>query len=91
MTDFRKRFGEKLLWDSGVNLTILNKEDLRCGGLVNQSNISSSLNNSKPSSLSSLSMDCMIQKCNFRSAFILINTMCVFFFIKFDLIQTGWS
>ncbi|XP_077294603.1 uncharacterized protein LOC143917078 [Arctopsyche grandis] len=66
VTDFRKRFGEKLLWDAGVNLTILDKEDLRCGGLVLSSNISSSLNNSNPISLSSLAADCMIQKCNFR-------------------------
>lgn len=70
MTDFRKRFGEKLLWDAGVNLTILDKEDLRCGGLVLISNISSTLNNSKPSRLSSLATDCMIQKCNFRLGFI---------------------
>lgn len=38
-TDFRQRFGEKLLWEAGVNLSALEKEDLRCGGVVIKTNV----------------------------------------------------
>lgn len=31
VTDFIQRFGEKLLWDKGVNVTQLEEADLRCG------------------------------------------------------------
>lgn len=34
VTDFIQRFGEKLLWDKGVNVTELKEADLRCGGIV---------------------------------------------------------
>ena len=40
ITDFKQRFGVKLLWDAGVNVTALEEEDLRCGGLVIISNMS---------------------------------------------------
>jgi hypothetical protein len=30
-TDFIQRFGEKLLWEKGVNVTELDEADLRCG------------------------------------------------------------
>jgi hypothetical protein len=30
-TDFIQRFGEKLLWEKGVNVTDLDEADLRCG------------------------------------------------------------
>lgn len=60
VTDFKKRFGVKLLWDSGVNVTQLEDEDLRCGGLVIKTNMSF---NDK---LSKLAADCMVQKCRFR-------------------------
>ncbi|XP_055687030.1 uncharacterized protein LOC129792220 [Lutzomyia longipalpis] len=62
VTGFKHRFGEKLLWDSGVNVTALEEEDLRCGGLVIDSNMSSTYN----LRLSELAADCMVQKCNFR-------------------------
>uniref|UniRef100_A0A1L8DEQ6 Putative transporter n=1 Tax=Nyssomyia neivai TaxID=330878 RepID=A0A1L8DEQ6_9DIPT len=62
ITGFKQRFGEKLLWDSGVNVTALEEEDLRCGGLVIDSNMSSTYN----LRLSELAADCMVQKCNFR-------------------------
>lgn len=62
ITDFKQRFGEKLLWSSGVNVTDLEEMDLRCGGLVLSTNMSmiSSLR------LSELAADCMVQRCRFR-------------------------
>lgn len=62
VTDFKTRFGEKLLWNSGVNVTALEEGDLRCGGLVLQTNMSG-INNLK---LSELAADCMVQECQFR-------------------------
>ncbi len=62
VTDFKQRFGEKLLWDSGVNVTALEEEDLRCGGLVLQSNMSGTYN----LRLSEWAADCMVQQCQFR-------------------------
>lgn len=63
VTDFKQRFGEKLLWNSGVNVTALEEDDLRCGGSVLSSNMS--LTNSER--LSAWAADCMVQKCRFRS------------------------
>lgn len=63
VTDFKQRFGEKLLWDSGVNVTALEEGDLRCGGLVLQSNMSGP-NNMK---LSELAADCMVKKNKIRN------------------------
>lgn len=62
ITDFRSRFGEKLLQVQGVNLTALDKEDLRCGGLVMVHNMTK-LSQQR---LEILSADCMVQKCDFR-------------------------
>lgn len=62
VTDFKQRFGVKLLWDSGVNVTALEEEDLRCGGLVLKSNMSGVSN----LRLSEWAADCMVQKCQFR-------------------------
>lgn len=62
VTDFKQRFGEKLLWESGVNVTALEEQDLRCGGLVLESNMSG-MNNLR---LSELAADCMVQRCEFR-------------------------
>ncbi|CAG4986214.1 unnamed protein product [Parnassius apollo] len=62
VTDFRSRFGEKLLIAQGVNITALDKEDLRCGGLVMLHNMTK-LSQQR---LESLSADCMVQKCDFR-------------------------
>ncbi|XP_021700566.1 uncharacterized protein LOC5566438 isoform X2 [Aedes aegypti] len=62
VTDFKTRFGERLLWRQGVNVTALEEEDLRCGGLVLNSNMS--LNSNQR--LSELAADCMVQRCNFR-------------------------
>jgi hypothetical protein len=61
VTDFKTRFGEKLLWDQGVNVTELEEADLRCGGLVLQSNMS--INNNIR--LSEWAADCMVQRCKF--------------------------
>lgn len=60
VTDFKQRFGEKLLWEQGVNVTALEEEDLRCGGLVLSSNMTAS--NLK---LSEWAADCMVQRCSF--------------------------
>ncbi|GBP13269.1 Major facilitator superfamily domain-containing protein 6 [Eumeta japonica] len=62
VTDFRSRFGEKLLVASGVNLTALDKEDLRCGGMVQRHNMTK-LSQQR---LSEWAADCMVQKCDFR-------------------------
>lgn len=59
-TDFVQRFGEKLLWDKGVNVTELEEEDLRCGGLVLRHNITIT-----EERLRELAEDCMVQKCEF--------------------------
>lgn len=60
VTDFIQRFGEKLLWAKGVNVTELKEEDLRCGGLVLRHNITISEDR-----LKELAEDCMVQKCEF--------------------------
>lgn len=60
VTDFIQRFGEKLLWSKGVNVTELEEADLRCGGLVLRHNITVS-----DERLRELAGDCMIQKCEF--------------------------
>ncbi|XP_055593474.1 uncharacterized protein LOC129744793 isoform X2 [Uranotaenia lowii] len=62
VTDFKTRFGEKLLWKQGVNVTALEEEDLRCGGIVLSSNMSLNSN----IKLSELAADCMVQRCRFR-------------------------
>ncbi|XP_053614679.1 uncharacterized protein LOC128677686 isoform X1 [Plodia interpunctella] len=62
VTDFRSRFGEKLLIAQGVNITALDKEDLRCGGQVMIHNMTK-LSQQR---LEILSADCMVQKCDFR-------------------------
>ncbi|XP_058447079.1 uncharacterized protein LOC131427687 isoform X1 [Malaya genurostris] len=62
VTDFKTRFGVKLLWKQGVNVTALEEEDLRCGGLVLSSNMT--LNSNQR--LSELAADCMVQRCHFR-------------------------
>lgn len=61
ITDFKKTFGEKLLKDNGVNVTELEEADLRCGGLVFNTNMSIFLN----SSYNARAAECMIQKCKF--------------------------
>lgn len=60
VTDFIQRFGEKLLWEKGVNVTQLQGEDLRCGGLVLRHNITIT-----EERLRELAEDCMVQKCEF--------------------------
>lgn len=62
VTDFKTRFGEKFLWGQGVNVTELEEEDLRCGGLVLKSNMSLTYE----SRLIEYAKDCMVQKCKFR-------------------------
>lgn len=60
VTHFIQRFGEKLLWSKGVNVTELEEEDLRCGGLVLRHNITIT-----EERLKELAEDCMVQKCEF--------------------------
>lgn len=59
-TDFQHRFEERLLLDSGVNLTDLESKDLRCGGLVLKANITNE------TSYKEWAGDCIMQKCRFR-------------------------
>lgn len=61
-TDFKQQFGEELLRKSGVNVTALEEEDLRCGGKVVHTNMSGTYN----ARLSELAADCMVQQCEFR-------------------------
>lgn len=63
ITDYKSRFGEKLLWDNGVNVTALEENDLRCGGIVLKTNMSGKSN----MRLDELAADCMVQECQFRS------------------------
>lgn len=56
VTDIRQRFGEDLLVRGNINLTDLDELDLRCGGLVRRTNISS---------LGPTASKCMIQRCTF--------------------------
>lgn len=59
VTDFKDRFGERLLWNNGINVTDLEELDLRCGGSVIETNMS------RPVKLSEDISKCMIQKCRF--------------------------
>lgn len=61
VTDYITRFGEKLLWDNGVNVSALEESDLRCGGLVLVTNMSGQSN----IRLSEMAADCMVQQCQF--------------------------
>lgn len=60
VTDIRKRFGENLLLESGINITELEENDLRCGGLVNITDTPTYTR------LNQQAEDCMLQKCSFR-------------------------
>ncbi|RZC39487.1 uncharacterized protein BDFB_000239, partial [Asbolus verrucosus] len=60
VTDIKKQFKEKLLKRSGVNVTELEENDLRCGGLVLSANTSTSQR------LQNYSDDCIVQKCHFQ-------------------------
>lgn len=62
VTGFVERFDEKLLWEKGVNVTMLEEDDLRCGGIVLRHNITTS-----EERLKELAEDCMVQKCKFIS------------------------
>lgn len=60
VTDFKQRFGEKLLWERGVNVSELEDQDLRCGGLVLKHNMTIT-----EERLREMAEDCMVQKCRF--------------------------
>lgn len=62
VTGIKQRFGEKLLWDRGVNVTAFEIGDLRCGGLVLKSNMTGT----NDLRLEELAADCMVQECQFR-------------------------
>nr|CAD7397203.1 unnamed protein product [Timema cristinae] len=55
----KKRFGEKTLLEARVNLTLLEKEDLRCGGQLFATNLTHNM-------IKELAADCMVQQCKFR-------------------------
>lgn len=59
VTDFRQHFSEELLVNGGVNYTILEEADLRCGGFVVATNLTYD-------TLKELAADCMLQICQFR-------------------------
>jgi len=58
-TDFRNHFPQDLLESRGVNFTALLDEDLRCGGTVRATNLTSN-------KIKILAQDCMVQRCSFR-------------------------
>lgn len=57
--DFKDKFGNELT-KAGVNITALEEEDLRCGGIVLRTNIT------YVNRLKEWAGDCMIQRCQFR-------------------------
>ncbi|KAF6212821.1 hypothetical protein GE061_010530 [Apolygus lucorum] len=59
VTDFRQHFPEKMLVSGGVNYTLLEQADLRCGGFVVATNLTYD-------TLKELASDCMLQICQFR-------------------------
>ncbi|CAB0019753.1 unnamed protein product [Nesidiocoris tenuis] len=59
MTDFRQHFTEEMLTAGGVNFTMLEEADLRCGGFVVATNLTYD-------TLKELAADCMLQICKFR-------------------------
>lgn len=61
VVDIKKRFKERLLRKYGVNVTELEENDLRCGGMV------LSANTSTKERLKDYSNDCILQKCHFNS------------------------
>ncbi|XP_017130226.1 uncharacterized protein LOC108147949 isoform X2 [Drosophila elegans] len=56
VTDIRQRFGEDHLVRGKINLTDMDDLDLRCGGLVRRTNMSS---------MGSGAVKCMMQRCSF--------------------------
>lgn len=59
VTDFRQHFSEELLLANRVNVTALDLEDIRCGGMVLATNLTYNR-------LKELAADCMLQKCIFK-------------------------
>ncbi|XP_049817223.1 uncharacterized protein LOC109608343 [Aethina tumida] len=59
--DIQKRFPEKMLRKFGVDFEELIAQDLRCGGLVDESN------DHTKKQLTKNSLDCIVQRCEFRS------------------------
>ncbi|KAL1464353.1 hypothetical protein WDU94_004007 [Cyamophila willieti] len=59
VTDFRQHFSEDLLLANRVNVTALENEDIRCGGMVLATNLTYNR-------LKELAKDCMLQKCIFN-------------------------
>lgn len=60
VTDFKKRFNETLLIQAGINITELEENDLRCGGLTKNRN------SKTEERLSQFTADCILQKCKFK-------------------------
>lgn len=56
---FRARFGDRVLWTAGVNVSALEASDLRCGGVALASNLSGP-------ALRRMATVCPLQKCSFR-------------------------
>ncbi|XP_055376388.1 uncharacterized protein LOC129608737 isoform X2 [Condylostylus longicornis] len=60
VTNLNSRFGIKLLNKFGVNYTALDDEDVRCGGLITETN--KTINRQK---LTDATAECIIQRCRF--------------------------
>ncbi|XP_046673330.1 uncharacterized protein LOC124362674 isoform X2 [Homalodisca vitripennis] len=60
VTNFTQHFSKELLVSARVDYGSLEREDLRCGGVVLSSNLTSTYN-----TLKELAADCMVQKCSF--------------------------
>lgn len=60
VTDFKKRFNETILLEAGINITELEENDLRCGGMARNRN------SKTEERLSQFTFDCMLQKCKFK-------------------------
>ncbi|CAB3378367.1 Hypothetical predicted protein [Cloeon dipterum] len=57
---FRARFSDRVLWSAGVNVTALEEEDLRCGGVALASNLSGP-------AIRRMATVCPLQRCSFRA------------------------
>ncbi|XP_059480405.1 major facilitator superfamily domain-containing protein 6-like [Neocloeon triangulifer] len=57
---FRARFSDRVLWTAGVNVSALEEEDLRCGGVALASNLSGP-------AIMRMATVCPLQRCSFRT------------------------
>lgn len=88
VTNFTQHFSKELLVQAGVNYAALENEDLRCGGVVLSSNLTSA---TTYNTLKELAADCMVQKCTFRytSYFFVSSSYFIIFFPYFFKIKVA--